>query len=185
MPQRSGDPNLRGPFCLSRAYFLQSLMLQNSQECERPITRMRKLRLRRGRSFIPGQTSQGQPKSYITFLSFSRFHGAHMANSQTSRMFWLFFNISEMTKVWSVAVAPTAIKNHPAVTMSLDLTTETSAEVAYVTSRPKYIIVSARFSSLSLPHHKRLPSWSSRSLGVFDHHNPAAALHRARSLSKE
>lgn len=75
-------------------------------------------------TFIPGQTSQGQPKSYITFLSFSRFHGAHMANSQTSRMFWLFFNISEMTKVWSVAVAPTAIKNHPAVTMSLDKVTK-------------------------------------------------------------
>lgn len=48
MPQRSGDPNLRGPFCLSRAYFPPSLMLHNSQECERPITQMRKLRLEGG-----------------------------------------------------------------------------------------------------------------------------------------
>ena len=72
-----------------------------------------------------------------------------------------------------------------AITMSLDLTTEMSAEVAYVTSRLKYIIVGAQFSSLPLAPHKRLASWSSRSLGVFDHQNPAAALRRARSLSKE
>ena len=60
---------------------------------------------------------------------------------------------------------------------------EMSVAVACVTSRLKYLIVGAQFSSLPLPPHKRLPFWSSRSLGVFDHQNPAAALQRARSLS--
>ena len=48
MPQRPRGPILMGPFCLSRAYFPPSSMLHNSQECERPIAQMRKLRLRRG-----------------------------------------------------------------------------------------------------------------------------------------
>lgn len=41
--------------------------------------------------FIPGQTFWGWSGSYVTFLSFSCFHGAYMANYQIPRMFWSFF----------------------------------------------------------------------------------------------